>query len=98
MSSTPTTCSPPPPPISFEYLTNEGSGNVGIAECIQQDLAVIGINMTIRTCEWNVFLNDRKNGNYDIARNGWLADFNDPINFLEMWTTDSGNNDCQFGR
>lgn len=85
-------------PISFEYLTNEGSGNVGIAECIQQDLAVIGINMTIRTCEWNVFLNDRKNGNYDIARNGWLADFNDPINFLEMWTTDSGNNDCQFGR
>ena len=63
-----------------------------------QDLAVIGINMTIRTCEWNVFLNDRKNGNYDIARNGWLADFNDPINFLEMWTTDSGNNDCQFGR
>ena len=35
-------------PISFEYLTNEGSGNVGIAECIQQDLAVIGINMTIR--------------------------------------------------
>ena len=85
-------------PISFEYLTNEGSGNVGIAECIQQDLAVIGINMTIRTCEWNVFLNDRKNGNYDVARNGWLADFNDPINFLEMWTTDSGNNDCQFGR
>ena len=85
-------------PISFEYLTNEGSGNVGIAECIQQDLAVIGINMTIRTCEWNVFLNDRKNGNYDIARNGWLADFNDPSNFLEMLTTDSGNNDCQFGR
>ena len=59
-------------PISFEYLTNEGSGNVGIAECIQQDLAVIGINMTIRTCDWNVFLNDRKNGNYDIARQ-WLA-------------------------
>ena len=29
---------------------------------------------------------------------GWLADFNDPINMLEMWTSDSGNNDCQFGR
>lgn len=85
-------------PISFEYLTNEGSGHVAIAECVQQDLAMIGIDMTIRSCDWNVFLNDRKSGNYDIARNGWIADFNDPINFLEMWTTESGNNDIQFGR
>lgn len=85
-------------PISFEYLTNESSGHIAIAECMQQDLAAVGINMTIRTCDWNVFLNDRKAGNYDVARNGWLADFNDPINMLEMWTTDSGNNDVQFGR
>ena len=85
-------------PISFEYLTNETSGHVAIAECIQQDLSFIGIDMTIRTCDWNVFLNDRKAGNYDIARNGWVADFNDPINMLEMWETNSGNNDVQFGR
>lgn len=85
-------------PISFEYLTNDGTGHVAIAEAVQQDLASIGIDMTIRTCDWNVFLDDRKAGNYDIARNGWLADFNDPINMLEMWTTTSGNNDCQFGR
>ncbi len=85
-------------PISFEYLTNESSGHVAIAECVQQDLAVVGIEMTIRTCDWNVFLNDRKAGSYDVARHGWIADFNDPINMLEMWTTDSGNNDAQLGR
>ncbi len=85
-------------PLSFEYLTNTGTGHEGIAQCVQQDLALLGINMTIRTVEWDVFLNERKDGNYDICRNGWLADFNDPINMLEMWTTDSGNNDCQFGR
>jgi peptide/nickel transport system substrate-binding protein/oligopeptide transport system substrate-binding protein len=85
-------------PISFEYLTNDTSGHVAIAEAIQQDLAQIGINMTIQTADWNVFVNERKSGNYDIARNGWLADFNDPINMLEMWTSDSGNNDCQFGK
>ena len=85
-------------PISLEYLTNESSGHIAIAECIQQDLAVVGINMTIRTCDWNVFLEDRKNGNYDFAREGWIADFNDPINMIEMFTTDSGNNDPQFGR
>ena len=85
-------------PISVEYLTNESSAHVAIAECMQQDLAALGINMTIRTCDWNVFLQDRKKGLFDFAREGWLADFNDPINMLEMWTTDSGNNDCQFGR
>ncbi len=85
-------------PISFEYLTNTSSNHVAIAECIQQDLAEVGITMTVRSIDWNVFLNERKEGNYDIARNGWLADFNDPINMLEMWTTNSGNNDAQFGR
>jgi len=85
-------------PITFEYLTNDTTAHVAIAEALQQDFGYIGINMTIKTVDWNVFLNERKAGNYDIARNGWLADFNDPINMLEMWTTDSGNNDCQFGR
>ena len=85
-------------PISFEYLTNESSGHIAIAGCIQQDLAAVGITMTIRACDWNVFPDDRKAGNYDVARNGRIADFNDPINMLEMWTTESGNNDVRFGR
>lgn len=85
-------------PLTVTYLTNEGSGNVAIAEALQQDFAAIGINTKIDTNEWSVFLNERKAGNFDLARNGWVADFNDPINMLEMWTTDSGNNDAQFGR
>ena len=85
-------------PLSFEYLTNNTSGHVAIAECLQQDFAQIGINMTIKSIDWAVFLNERKEGNFGIARNGWIADFNDPINMLEMWTTESGNNDAQFGR
>ena len=85
-------------PISFEYLTNNTSGHIAVAECLQQDFAQIGINMTIKSIDWAVFLNERKEGNFDVAREGWIADFNDPINMLEMWTTVSGNNDAQFGR
>ena len=85
-------------PINLTYLTNEGTGNVAIGEALQQDFAVIGINLTIETREWSVFLNERKDGQFDFAREGWLADYNDPINMLEMWTTESGNNDMQFGR
>ena len=61
-------------------------------------MAAIGATVEIETQTWNVFLNERKAGNYDVCRQGWLADFDDPINMLEMWTTDSGNNDAQFGR
>ncbi|MCR5092371.1 MAG: peptide ABC transporter substrate-binding protein [Lachnospiraceae bacterium] len=85
-------------PIALNYLTNDGTGHIKIAEAIQQDLADIGIQMTIASEEWNVFLDDRKAGNFDFAREGWLADFNDPINMLEMFMTESGNNDPQFGR
>ena len=85
-------------PLSFTYLVNTPGSNVDVAVAIQSDMAAVGINMEVSPMEWNVFLNDRKNGNYDVARNGWLMDYNDPLNMLEMWTTDSGNNDCQFGR
>lgn len=85
-------------PIVIEYLTNQSSGHIAVAESMQQDFAAIGIEMSIQVQDWNVFLEERKNGNFDIAREGWIADFNDPINMLEMWITTSGNNDCQFGR
>lgn len=85
-------------PISMTYLTNDSEGNVKIGEAIQQDLAAIGITVTVETREWSVFLDERKQGQFDIAREGWLADYNDPINMLEMWETNSGNNDMQFGR
>ena len=88
----------PETPINVEYLTNNGTNHVAVAESMQQDFAVLGIQMTIQSVDWNVFLEERKAGNFDFAREGWLADFNDPINMLEMWITDSGNNDCQFGR
>ena len=85
-------------PIQLTYLTNPTSGHIKIAESIQQDLKAVGIELNIQQQEWNVFLEERKAGNFDFAREGWIADFNDPINMLEMWTTVSGNNDCQFGR
>lgn len=85
-------------PINMTYLTNDSEGNVKIGESIQQDFAAIGINVTVETREWSVFLDERKQGKFDFCREGWLADYNDPINMLEMWETESGNNDMQFGR
>lgn len=83
---------------ALTYLYNTSEGHKAIGEYLQSALAGMGITMNLENQEWNTFLNTRKNGDYSIARNGWLADYNDPICFLDMWTTTSGNNDVQFGK
>ena len=83
---------------TLTYLYNTSDSHKAIGEYLQSALAGIGITMNLENQEWNTFLNTRKEGDYSIARNGWLADYNDPICFLDMWTTESGNNDVQFGR
>jgi oligopeptide transport system substrate-binding protein len=83
---------------SMNYLYNTSEGHKAIGEYLQSQLASIGITMNMENQEWNTFLQTRKNGDYSIARNGWVADYNDPICFLDMWTTGSGNNDVQFGK
>ena len=85
-------------PLSFEYLVNPGTQHEGVAQLIQEDLAVVGIQMNIRSVEWNVLPGEMMAGNFDMGRLGMNADFNDPICFLEMFTSASGNNFCQLGR
>ncbi len=83
---------------TMEYLYNTSEGHKAIGEYLQGVWASVGITVNLVNQEWNTFLNTRKDGGYTIARNGWLADYNDPISFLDMWITESGNNDVQFGR
>lgn len=83
---------------TLTYLYNTSESHKAIGEYLQSALAGVGITMNLENQEWNTFLNTRKEGNYSIARNGWLADYNDPICFLDMWVTGSGNNDVQFGK
>ena len=83
---------------TLTYLYNTSEGHKAIGEYLQSALAGVGITMNLENQEWNTFLNTRKNGEYSVARNGWLADYNDPICFLDMWVTASGNNDVQYGK
>lgn len=83
---------------TLTYLYNTDDNHKAIAEYLQNALSGIGITVNLENQEWKTFQNTRKNGSYSLARNGWVADYNDPICFLDMWTSDSGNNDIQFGR
>lgn len=83
---------------TLTYIYNTSDTHQSIGEYFQGAFSAVGINVELINQEWNTFLETRKNGDYSVARNGWIADYNDPISFLDMWTTSSGNNDVQFGK
>ncbi len=80
-----------------EYLYNTSDAHKAVAEALQNMWETeLGVKVTLNNQEWAVFLQTRKDGNYSIARNGWIADYNDPMAFLDMWLTGGGNNDAQY--
>jgi len=83
---------------SFDYLLNNSSGHVAVASYIQSVFAQYGITMNQKTQEWATFLDTRKAGEFDVARDGWNGDYNDAMTFLDMFMTSSGNNDCHLGK
>ncbi|MCH3966190.1 MAG: ABC transporter substrate-binding protein [Bacilli bacterium] len=85
-------------PSNSVYLYNTSDTHKSIAEAIQADLAAKGISINLENQEWKTFLNTRKQGQYDISRDGWVADYNDAIDFLDLFCSTSDNNDAQLGR
>jgi oligopeptide transport system substrate-binding protein len=83
------------PKITFLYNTNEN--NKKIAEALQgmwkQNL---GVDVELLNQDWAVFQEERRAGNYMMARGGWLGDYGDPMTMLDLFASKSGNNDPQW--
>lgn len=80
-----------------EYLYNTSEAHKAVAEALQfmwED--VLGVTVTLNNQEWVSFIDSRKKGDYSIARHGWIADYNDPMTFIDMWETGGGNNDAKY--
>ena len=56
----------------------------------------LGVTVKVQNQEWGVFLKNRTDLNYQVARSGWGADYNDPMTYIDMWTSNGGNNDTGF--
>ncbi|AWB45378.1 peptide ABC transporter substrate-binding protein [Paenibacillus sp. CAA11] len=80
------------PPIELLYNTNDNHKKVAlaIADMWKKNL---GAEVTLRNEEFQVYLQSRKQLNYQVARAGWVADYDDPMTFIDQWTSTSGNND-----
>lgn len=81
---------------TIEYSTNDAGYHVPLAEYLQQTWGDLGITLTISKMEWSAFTAARRAGEYDVARNGWVMDYNDPSNMLDLFCTSNGNNDGKY--
>lgn len=79
------------PKLTFIY--NTGSGHQNVAQAVQDMWRKnLGINIELANQEWKVFQVTRTNKDYLIARDSWIGDYMDPMTFLELFTSSSGNN------
>ena len=81
---------------TITYSANDAGYHIPVAEYVQQAWGELGITVNINKVEWASFLPMRRAGDYDISRNGWSMDYNDPSNMLELFTTNNGNNDGKY--
>ncbi|MEE1537918.1 MAG: peptide ABC transporter substrate-binding protein [Faecalibacterium prausnitzii] len=81
---------------TLEYSTNDAGYHVPLAEYLQQAWSDLGITLTISKMEWSSFTAARRAGEYDVARNGWIMDYNDPSNMLDLFCSGNGNNDGKY--
>jgi oligopeptide transport system substrate-binding protein len=84
------------PEVGILYNTNEAHKK--IAEVIADQLRRhLGIEVRAYNQEWQSYLATVLAGDYDMARAGWIGDYQDPNTFLDLWVTNGGNNNTGWG-
>lgn len=82
------------PPLVVLY--NPENGNGELYQAIQDMWKKIGVNVELQTQEWKVFQATRDSKNYEMARGAWNADYSDPMTFLDIFLSDSPNNEVGY--
>jgi oligopeptide transport system substrate-binding protein len=82
----------------FEYSINPNSRNLAICAAVQDMWNDYGITTTVDNRAWAVITTAVTEGDFVMSRMGWIADYNDPVNFLEIYVSASGNNHPRLGK
>ena len=83
---------------SIEFAFNNSGANAAIIQYVQEIWNRVGITAVINQEAWATLQLKLKEGDAEAARMGWIADFNDTLNFLEIFISASGNNYPRVGR
>ena len=84
------------PRIQYTFFSAAGGGakmhgQVGI-ELQQMWRDALGVDVELRQIERKVFYSSQSKLDYQISTSSWIGDYNDANTFLDMFTSNSGNN------
>ncbi len=78
-------------PLTLELLYNTSDNHkklaIAVAAMWKQTL---GVQTNLRNEEWKVYLNSRKQKQFQVVRSGWIGDYNDAYSFLSLFKSDVG--------
>lgn len=84
-------------PLTFNLLYNTSDLHKKLAIAVSSIWKKnLGVNVKLENQEWKTFLDTRHQGNYDVSRAGWCADYNEPTSFLNMLLSTSSNNTAHY--
>ncbi len=83
----------PLPPVTILFNTNEM--HKAVAEALQAMWKdSLGVDVSLMNQESKVFMASRSKGEYQLARASWIADFIDPMSFMDVFA--DPENDAQY--
>jgi oligopeptide transport system substrate-binding protein len=81
--------------MEIRYNTSENHKNTAVA--IQEQLKPLGVEVTLLNTDTKTHYGHlEQHGDFDVARAGWIADYKDPSNFLDLCKTGAGNNYSEY--
>lgn len=80
--------------LKLNLITFDTDGGKDAGESLQSQLDenLPGLSVSVQQIPLKSALNRGKTGNYELLLNDWIADFADPISFLDLCTTNNSNN------
>lgn len=87
----------PDNPLSIDLVYNTSESHKSVAVAVSQMWKqTLGVETTLANQEWQTFLEARSNGDFEVARGGWCADYNEASTFLDLYSSESGYNDSKY--
>lgn len=73
--------------LKLNYLTNHGEKNILIAQSVKKSLEkYLNVELSITSVDWQQYDEKKQSGDFDIARSGWICDYNDPYAILNEFS------------
>lgn len=80
---------------SLSYNTNDLHKKTALAIASMWK-SVLGVDTSLQNQEWKTFLQTRHKGDYQIARDGWVADYNSVTTYTALYQCNNGQNNSHY--